>query len=161
MGQQYGEEAQRSPVAPFGHGGSEQSGSGGLDVLSKTEKWLPGLPKPGHESWKDRQTEIVGFHDYLVELRSWASLVSPKFAAEIAEAVATSQEIVLSMLTRDQQSRAGRLLSILRAAFTGHGRAENIIRAFCEGVTFGPGVAAMPGGFAFNDNGYELLRILA
>jgi hypothetical protein len=52
-------------------------------------------------------------------------------------------------------------LSILRAAFTGHGRAENIIRAFCEGVTFGPGVAAMPGGFAFNDNGYELLRILA
>ena len=160
FGQQYGEEAQRPPVAPFGLGG-EPSGSGGLDVLSKTEKWLPGLPKPGHESWKDREMEIVGFHDYLVELRSWASLVSPKFAAEIAEAVATSQEIVLSMLTREQQSRAGRLLSILRAAFTGHGRAENIIRAFCEGITFGPSTATVQGGFAFNDNGYELLRILA
>ena len=157
FGQQYGEESHRSPAAPFGLG--EQS-NGGLDVLSKTEKWLPGLPKPGHEAWKDREMEIVGFHDYLVELRSWASLVSPKFAAEIAEAVATSQEIVLAMLTREQQSRAGRLLSILKAAFTGHGRAENIIRAFCEGITFGP-ASAVQGGFAFNDNGYELLRILA
>ena len=158
FGQQYGEESQRSPAAPFELGGEQ--GLGGLDVLSKTEKWLPGLPKHGHEAWKDREMEIVGFHDYLVELRSWASLVSPKFAAEIAEAVATSQEIVLSMLTREQQSRAGRLLSILKAAFTGHGRAENIIRAFCEGITFGP-ASAVQGGFAFNDNGYELLRILA
>ena len=156
FGRQYGEEAERSPTALFGRNLEQGHSNSGLDVLSKTEKWLPGLPKPGHEGWKDRESEIVGFHDYLVELRSWASLVSPKFAAEISEATVTPQEIVLSSLSRDQQSRAGRLLSILRAAFSGHGRAENIIRAFCEGVSFGAGLSSV----GFNDNGFELLRVL-
>ena len=104
FGQQYGEEARRSPNPPFGSGQSgpgefNSSSAGGLDLLSKTEKWLPGLPKAGHESWRDRDAEIVGYHDYLVELRSWASLVNPRFAAEIAEAASSGTEIILYVVT--------------------------------------------------------------
>ena len=58
-------------------------------------------------------------------------------------------------MSREQQARAGRLLAILKAAFSGHGRAETIIRAFGEGITLGG-----MGGTAFNDNGFELLRVL-
>ena len=159
FGQQYGHEAHRSPRPPFGQAnlGGDQQNFAGLDALSKTEKWLPGLPKCPHETWKDRESEIAGFHDYLGELRTWASLVSPQFAAEIAAASTMTTEIVLAALSREQQSRAGRLLSILRSAFAGHGRAEIIIRAFCEGVSFGHNPTL---GMAFSDNGYELLRVL-
>ena len=58
-------------------------------------------------------------------------------------------------MSREQQARAGRLLAILKAAFSGHGRAETIIRAFGEGITLGG-----MGGTAFNDNGFGLLRVL-
>ena len=155
FGRQFGEEPFRPPAAPFGQGGfgsgaSEAPGNSGLDALSKTEKWLPGLPKAGHESWRDRESEIAGFHRYLVELRSWASLVNPKFAAEIAEAAVTDKEIILSALSRDPQGRSGRLLAILRAAFSGHGRAKNIIRAFGEGIT----IAGL-GTSNYNDNGLD------
>ena len=156
FGQQYGLESGRAPRPPFSQSAGDVNWNAGLDVLSKTEKWLPGLPKALVETWKDREAEITGFLDFVTELRAWASLVSPKFAAEIHNATQCQGEILMASLTREQQARASRLVAILQSSFKGHGRAEAIIRAFTEGVApTGSYTAAV-----YGENGFELLRVL-
>ena len=126
-----------------------------LDVFAKAEKWLPSVPKPAVDGWKTREQEISGYQDFLVDLRAWAALASSEFAAEIDQASRWHSEIIMATLTKPQQVRSTRLLSILKSAFSGHGRTENLIRAFQAGIGFA-GVPLK----AYSDNGYELLRIL-
>ena len=49
------------------------------DVFTKSEKWLPPLPKCEHGTWKTREQEIWGFAGYVQSLRSWVALASDTF----------------------------------------------------------------------------------
>ena len=126
-----------------------------IDLFNKTDMKLPPCPTPKVESWKDRESEITGFHDFIGDLRAWAALASADFAAEIFDSARAVSEIDSSYLSREQQVRGSRLLAILKSCFAGHPRTDNLIRSFQEGV----GISGVRAGM-FCDNGYELLRIL-
>ena len=49
----------------------EASSQDDRDVFTKSEKWLPPLPKCEHGTWKTREQEILGFAGYVQSLRSW------------------------------------------------------------------------------------------
>lgn len=150
FGQQFGE-----PRVTNVQGGREQTSDKHLDVFSKAEKWLPNFPVPKTSQWVSRETEITGFHEFLNDLRAWAALASAALASEISQAARWPQEIVMSQLRPEQQTRSTRLLSILKSCFSGHARSENLIRAFQEGIGSWGAVDK-----SYSDNGFELLRTL-
>ena len=135
--------------------GSFSRDKSSLDLFSKTDMKLPACPIPKTEQWKDREGEIMGFHDFVSNHRGWAALASSDFACEINDSCRAVSEIHVSMLTREQQVRSSRLLAILKSCFSSHPRTDTLIRAFQEGI----GVTGLTAG-QFSDNGYELLRVL-
>ena len=60
----------------------ETSSRDDRDVFTRSEKWLPPLPKCEHGSWKTRQEEILGFASYVQSLKSWV-LGCPFVLAEV------------------------------------------------------------------------------
>ena len=88
---------------------------------------------------------------------------SVEFGREIAQCARWTTQIAYNILTKNQQSRAVRLFSLLKAAFNGHGRISLLIQGFSEGLDIV--AVAMQGDFFGNSmsymgNGYELLRQL-
>jgi len=136
-------------------GGQFSRDKSSLDLFSKTDMKLPACPIPKTEQWKDREGEIMGFHDFVSNHRGWAALASSDFACEINDSCRAVSEIHVSMLTREQQVRSSRLQAILKSCFSSHPRTDTLIRAFQEGI----GVTGLTAG-QFSDNGYELLRVL-
>ena len=57
------------------------------DVSTKSEKWLPALPSPQYDGWKNREQEILGFNEYLTTLQDWVALGSDTFPIEIEQAI--------------------------------------------------------------------------
>ena len=68
-----------------GNDGSSSGGRQQLDVFSKSEKWLTPAPVPQVEQWKNREQEVLGWHEYLTQLVSWAAQASEVFAHEISQ----------------------------------------------------------------------------
>ena len=61
----------------------EASSQDDRDVFTKSEKWLPPLPKCEHGTWKTREQEILGFAGYVQSLRSSVALASDTFGWEV------------------------------------------------------------------------------
>ena len=53
------------------------------DVFSKSEKWLGTPPKPNFDLWVNRESEVIGWSQYLIDLASWAAQASIEFSTEI------------------------------------------------------------------------------
>ena len=130
-----------------------------VDVFSKSEKWIGTPPTPKFETWKDRESEVLGWSQYLSDLGSWASQASLEFGHEIAQAARWSTVIAWSSMTVLQRARSMRLLAILKSTFSQHPRTCTLVNAFVEGVSlvslsFGATDPSQEG------NGFELLRQL-
>ena len=135
-----------APVSDASHDPllNEQTGDGGqngpgLDVFSKSEKWLSPAPVPPVDGWKSREAEILGWADYLSQLVAWAAQASEVFASEISQATRWATLVQWDSLSRPQKSRASRLFAILK----GHPRTSMLISVFSEGMSlqsFGSGM---------------------
>ena len=134
------------------------------DVFSRSEKWLGSPPVPNHQTWKGRESEVLGMNTYIHELVAWANQASVEFGKEIAQAARWPTQIAWDALSRAQQTRGVRLFSVLKAAFADHGRITLMIQSFGEGLDI---VAVAMQGDVFGNslsymgNGFELLRQLA
>ena len=95
----------------------EASSQDDRDVFTKSEKWLPPLPKCEHGTWKTREQEILGFAGYVQSLRSWVALASDTFGWELESALSWPHELHMTNLKPAQQLRSARLLAILTQAF--------------------------------------------
>ena len=141
-----------------------QRGSEDRDVFSRSEKWLGSPPTPNHQSWKGRESEVLGMNAYIHELVAWANQASVEFGKEIAQAARWPTQIAWNTLSKSQQARGVRLFSVLKAAFADHGRITLMIQSFGEGLDI---VAVAMQGDVFGNslsymgNGFELLRQLA
>ena len=144
--------------------GVNDNGNGGdrpqLDVFSKSEKWLSPAPVPQVDAWKSREQEVLGWHEYLTQLVSWAAQASEVFAHEISQSSRWHSVIGWQGLSGAQKSRSSRLFSILKAAFVGHPRTSMLIAVFSEGLNLQEqAVGTLPISQA-NANGFELVRQL-
>ena len=76
-----------APNNAAGSGEAQDSWSSGrpVDVFAKTEKWLTPAPLPDTSKWSSRESEIMGFSEYLSMLTSWAAQASLEFAQEIEQ----------------------------------------------------------------------------
>ena len=126
------------------------------DVFTKSEKWLPALPSPQYDGWKNREQEILGFNEYLTTLKGWVALGSDTFPIEIEQAIKWPHEIFQASLTKPQAQRSNRLFAILRQAFAGHARADMILRSYIEGAAYGENLQRSSG----DTCGFEALRLL-
>ena len=129
-----------------------------LDVFSKSEKWLGSPPKPSFESWTNRELEVIGWSQYLLDLSAWAAQASIEFSTEIQQSSRWAGIISWDDLNSVRRSRAMRLHAILKSSLQDHPRTVNLINAFGEGVTLeanGRGLNLSQIG-----NGFELLRQL-
>ncbi|CAE7296302.1 unnamed protein product, partial [Symbiodinium natans] len=126
------------------------------DIFTKSEKWLPALPSPQFDGWKNREQEILGFNEYLTTLKGWVALGSDTFPIEIEQAIRWPHEIFQATLTKPQAQRSNRLLAILRQAFASHARADMILRSYVEGATYGENLHRSSG----DTCGFEALRLL-
>ena len=150
---------------PSGEGYDSWYGGRPLDVFAESEKWLTPAPVPDTSKWVNRESEIMGFSEYLSMLTSWAAQASLEFAQEIEQASRWGG--VLGVLHWDalsgpSKNRSTRLLAILRNAFLGHSRTSMLISAFLEGVSLDSHVSVVDPRVARDQtaNGYELLRQL-
>ena len=125
-------------------------------IFTKSEKWLPALPSPQFDGWKNREQEILGFNEYLTTLKGWVALGSDTFPIEIEQAIKWPHEIFQATLTKPQAQRSNRLLAILRQAFASHARADMILRSYVEGATYGENLHRSSG----DTCGFEALRLL-
>ena len=89
----------------------EASSQDDRDVSTKSEKWLPPLPKCEHGTWKTREQEILGFAGYVQSLRSWVALASDTFGWELESALSWPHELHMTNLKPAQQLRSARLLA--------------------------------------------------
>ena len=112
----------------------EASSQDDRDVFTKSEKWLPPLPKCEHGTWKTREQEILGFVSYVQSLRSWVALASDTFGWELESALSWPRELHMTNLKPAQQLRSARLLAILTQAFAKYPRAHMILQAYSEGI---------------------------
>ena len=149
-----------------GHGsGRPQGGLGEVgysapaDVFSKNEKWIGNPPNPPMDKWKDRESEVLGWAQYVSDLSSWAAQVSLEFGNEIVQASRWTTPIKWTSMTLPMRNRTMRLLAILRSTLISHPRSANLINAFMEGVDL---QLLTTEGWAGSQtaNGYELLRQL-
>ena len=148
------------PISSASH---EQGRGDDRDVFSRSEKWLGSPPSPEHASWKGREGEVLGMNAYIHELVAWANQASVEFGKEIAQAARWPTQIAWNSLTKSQQARGVRLFSVLKAAFSDHGRITLMIQSFGEGLDIV--AVAMQGdmfgnSLAYMGNGFELLRQL-
>ena len=124
--------------------------------MTKSEKWLPPLPKCEHGTWKTREQEILGFAGYVQSLRSWVALASDTFGWELESALSWPHELHMTNLKPAQQLRSARLLAILTQAFAEYPRAHMILQAYSEGIGMDGSFQAVRG-----TSGFEALRLLA
>ena len=143
----------------FGFGMSGNVGSeGSRDVFSKSEKWIGSPPVPNFKGWVSRETEVIGWSQFIADLSGWAAQASIEFSLEIQQACRWHEEISWDSMTSARRARAMRLQAILKSVFQEHPRSSNLINAFTEGVSLvsaGAGLHATQSG-----NGFELLRQL-
>ncbi|CAK9087582.1 CCHC-type domain-containing protein [Durusdinium trenchii] len=139
-------------------GAGSDSGWNQNDPFSRTDKWIGNPPQPSFEKWRDRESEVLNWAQYVADLSAWASQASLQFGTEILQASRWSTPIRWSSMTLVMRSRSMRLLAILRSTFMGHPRSATLIHAFMEGVD----IQAMTsdGSAGTSANGYELLRQL-
>ena len=104
------------------------------DVFSRSEKWLGSPPTPNHQSWKGRESEVLGMNAYIHELVAWANQASVEFGKEIAQAARWPTQIAWNTLSKSHPARGVRLFSVLKAAFADHGRITLMIQSFGEGL---------------------------
>ena len=144
-----------------GCGEGQDSWSSGrpMDVFAKTEKWLTPAPVPDTSKWTSRESEIMGFSEYLSMLTSWAAQASLEFAQEIEQS-SRWNGVLHWDVSGPAKNRSTRLLAILRNAFVGHARTSMLINAFLEGVSLDSHTGTLDLNVARNQvsNGYELLR---
>ena len=147
---------------PSGEGYDSWYGGRPLDVFAKSEKWLTPAPVPDTSKWVNRESEIMGFSEYLSMLTSWAAQASLEFAQEIEQASRWGGVLHWDALSGPSKNRSTRLLAILRNAFLGHSRTSMLISAFLEGVSLDSHVSVVDPRVARDQtaNGYELLRQL-
>ena len=147
---------------PSGEGYDSWYGNRPLDVFAKSEKWLTPAPVPDTSKWVNRETEIMGFSEYLSMLTSWAAQASLEFAQEIEQASRWGGVLHWGSLSGPSKNRSTRLLAILRNAFLGHSRTSMLISAFLEGGSLDSHVGVVDPRVARDPtaNGYELLRQL-
>ena len=163
----YGERSSDDPFLPsMGGGGlpipfSPCGATGGIqqDIFAKSEKWLAPAPIPTMTQWRTREDEIAQWASHMDDLTAWAAQASLDFSVEISHASRWPREISWNSLNVSQQTRARRLLAIIRGAFKDHHRVSSLIGAFCEGVSL-TGGSDTPGVLAQPANGYELVRQL-
>ena len=143
-----------------GEGGESWSGGKPVDVFAKTEKWLTPAPIPDTSKWQNRESEVMGFSEYLSMLTSWAAQASLEFSQEIEQASRWNGVLYWDSLSGPAKNRSTRLLAILRNAFVGHARTSMLINAFLEGVSLDSHTGSMDPRVARDQvsNGYELLR---
>ena len=134
----------------------EASSQGDRDVFTKSEKWLPPLPKCEHGTWKTREQEILGFAGYVQSLRSWVALASDTFGWELESALSWPHELHMTNLKPAQQLRSARLLATLTQALAEYPRAHMILQAYSEGIGMDGSFQAVRG-----TSGFEALRLLA
>ena len=131
------------------------------DVFSRSEKWLTQPPVVKHDAWKTREEEILGVNAYVQDLVAWASQGSVEYGKEIMTAARMKGPIPWENLSSGQQTRAVRLYTILRSAFSSHGRISLLIQGFAEGLDIIPGFLKHTFESMGNtSNGFELLRQL-
>ena len=151
-----------APINATGSGEAQDSWSSGrpVDVFAKTEKWLTPAPVPDTSKWASRESEIMGFSEYLSMLTSWAAQASLEFAQEIEQSSRWNGVLHWDALSGPAKNRSTRLLAILRNAFVGHARTTMLINAFLEGVSLDAHTGALDLRVARDQvsNGYELLR---
>ena len=151
-----------APNNATGSGEALDSWSSGrpVDVFAKTEKWLTPAPVPDTSKWSSRESEIMGFSEYLSMLTSWAAQASLEFAQEIEQSSRWNGVLHWDALSGPAKNRSTRLLAILRIAFVGHARTTMLINAFLEGVSLDAHTGALDLRVARDQvsNGYELLR---
>ena len=138
-----------------------QNSNRSLDVFSKSEKWLAPAPTPDTSKWTSRESEVLGWSDYLSQLSSWAAQGSLDFATEINHASRWPAVVSWQSLSQQQKARATRVVAVLRAAFTEHARTSMLINVFLEGISLqeaGGSFSAIQA--SQGANGYELLRQL-
>ena len=131
----------------------EASSQDDRDVFTKSEKWLPPLPKCEHGTWKTREQEILGFAGYVQSLRSWVALASETFGWELESALSWPHKLHMTNLKPAQQLRSARLLAILTQAFAEYPRAHMILQAYSEGIGMDGSFQAVRG-----TSGFEALR---
>ena len=145
------------PTFGFGMSGNASS-EGSRDVFSKSEKWIGSPPVPNFKGWVSRETEVIGWSQFIADLSGWAAQASIEFSLEIQQACRWHEEISWDSMTSARRARAMRLQAILKSVFQDHPRSSNLINAFTEGVSLvsaGAGLNATQSG-----NGFELLRQL-
>ena len=128
------------------------------DVFSKSEKWIGSPPVLNFKGWVSRETEVIGWSQFIADLFGWAAQASIEFSLEIQQACRWHEEISWDSMTSARRARAMRLQAILKSVFQEHPRSSNLINAFTEGVSLvsaGAGLNATQSG-----NGFELLRQL-
>ena len=128
------------------------------DVFSRSEKWLGSPPKPCFENWSNRESEVVGWNQYLLDLSAWAAQASMEFSAEIQQCARWPNPISLEGLTPARRARAMRLHAILKSSLQEHARTSNLVNAFGEGVSLDDPRADL--NLSQLGNGFELLRQL-
>ena len=128
------------------------------DVFSKSEKWLGTPPVPSVANWVNRESEIIGWSQYISDLSAWAAQASIEFSLEIQQAARWPSPIGWETLSAAKKARSMRLHAILKAAFQEHARTMNLITAYSEGVS----LVAMGSNLspAQMSNGFEFLRQL-
>ena len=149
--------AQGIPDLMFGSDGAhnDQGQTVPLDVFSKSEKWLGSPPKSSFETWTNRESEVIGWSQYLLDLSAWAAQASIEFSTEIQQSSRWAGVISWEDLNSVRRSRAMRLHAILKSSLQDHPRTVNLINAFGEGVALegnGRGLSLTQIG-----NGFELL----
>ena len=134
------------PSTGQGHHAGDDSGH---NPFKRSERWMPPMPQCNHAQWKKRTDEVFGFIAYCHDLASWVSFGSDEFGREVLYAVRQDSEILTSSVTKAQNTRSIRLMSIIKAAFHGHSRASLIIANYEERR------------FRLDTCGYEAFRLLA
>ena len=144
----------------FGRDGAhnETSPPTHVDVFSKSEKWIGSPPKPNFEAWSGRESEVIGWAEFLNDLTGWAAQASIEFSLEIEQSARWPTQILWSELSSERRSRAMRLHAILKSCLQEHSRTANLMKAFNEGISLEVGGSVV--NVAQVGNGFEMLRQL-
>ena len=125
-------------------------------MFSKSEKWIGSPPVPSFKDWNSRETEVIGWNQFIADLSGWAAQASIEFSLEIQQACRWHEEISWDSMTSARRARAMRLQAILKSVFGAHPRTSNLINAFTEGVSLVNAGAVL--NLSQGGNGFELLR---
>ena len=118
------------------------------------KKWLGSPPKPCFENRSNRESEVVGWNQYLLDLSAWATQASMEFSTEIQQCARWPNPISLEGLTPARRARAMRLRAILKSSLQEHARTSNLVNAFGEGVSLDDPCADL--NLSQLGNGFEL-----